>query len=422
MVTWHAQQAWLGGTGLESDVAIVTDGGSITEVQPGSVVDADRYLSGVVIPGLVSAHSHAFHRLLRGRTHGARGDFWSWRRSMYELARTLTPESYRELATEVFAEMVDAGVTTVGEFHYLHHRPDGAPYDDPNAVGIALIEAATVAGIRMTLLDTAYLSSDVSGAPPTPDQIRFSDGSIDAWRDRVAMLAAAVADREMVRLGVAAHSVRGVPIDDLATVAATAVELDLPFHIHVSEQRAENEACRTHHGLSPVGLLSREGALTPRTTLVHATHLEEGDIELIAAAGSMVCLCPTTEADLGDGIGPAIELASAGVPLCLGSDSNAVIDILREAHRLEHHDRLRLLRRGVHSPSALMAAATTTGMRSLGWSDRGIAAGGVADFVVVDPTSADLRGTGGSIEAIVLSATRASITEVVIGGIPHTPR
>jgi formiminoglutamate deiminase len=257
----------------------------------------------------------------------------------------------------------------------------------------------------------------VTGAPVASEQTRFSDGTVDEWASRVASLVDAVGDDPMIRIGVAAHSVRGVGADDLGVIAATSAELDLPLHIHVSEQQAENEACLAQHGVSPVGLLSRTGVLGPRTTLVHATHLTGDDIDLIAGSGSIVCFCPTTEADLGDGIGPALELTKAGVPICLGSDSNAVVDILHEANRLEQHDRLRLMRRGIHSPESLAAMATTNGMRSLGWSGGGLAAGSPADFIAVDPASSELVGTGASLAAVISAATRASVTDVVVAGI-----
>ncbi|MDA2980067.1 MAG: formimidoylglutamate deiminase [Actinomycetota bacterium] len=417
MVTWHAPKAWLGGPNLDSDVLIEVIDGHIVSISSGDATKADEALSGIVLPGLVSAHSHAFHRTLRGKTHDAGGDFWAWRTRMYEVANALTPDSYRESATALFSEMVAAGITTVGEFHYVHHRPDGTPYRDPNAFGFAIIEAASTAGIRLTLLDTAYLTSNVAGAPVLPEQVRFSDGSIDAWRERAVALAEAAEGNPMVRVGVAAHSVRGVASRDLSAVAATAEELGAPLHIHVSEQNAENEATLTEHGVTPVGLLARVGLLRQTTTLVHATHLTHNDIDLIASGGSTVCFCPTTESDLGDGIGPAIELADAGVPLCLGSDSNAIVDILREAHRLEQHDRLRLTRRGVHSSEALATAATSSGGRSLGWSGVGIAPGGEADFISIDTTSNELSGTDETLGAVMSSATRSSVADVVVAGI-----
>ncbi len=419
MERWYAERAWLGGLKVTESVVIEVRDGLVDEVIPGAEPsEVDHRLDGIVIPGLVSAHSHAFHRALRGRTGEGAGDFWAWRQPMYEVANRLTPDSYRELAVAVFSEMLSAGITTVGEFHYLHHGKDGRPYNDPNAMGRALSDAARQVGIRLTLLDTAYLTSNVSGAPVLPEQRRFSDGTIEAWAQRVRSLARDVENNELLRVGVAAHSVRGVHREDLGAIAQLAREMEAPLHIHVSEQIAENEACFNEHGVTPVQLLAQLDFLGPRVTLIHATHLAPGDIELIASSGTGVCLCPTTEADLGDGIGPAAELALAGVPLSVGSDSNVIIDIIDEARRVEHHDRLRLQRRGIHSPEALLDLATAKGADALGWGGAGrIAKGAPADFIAIDPDSNELAGTDRStITGIVMSGTRASVTDVVVAG------
>ncbi|MCB1246306.1 MAG: formimidoylglutamate deiminase [Acidimicrobiia bacterium] len=421
MQRWFSERAWMGGASFTHDVLVTTDKGRITDLTSGADRSTGRmagvtWLDGVVLPGLVSAHSHAFHRALRGRTHTVGGDFWAWRTPMYTLAGGLDPDKYYRLAVDVFGEMVRSGVTTVGEFHYVHHQPDGRPYDDANAMGLALVAAAQMVGIRLTLIDAAYLASSVDGAPVTTDQRRFSDGSVDAWRSRVEDLASELRSHATVTLGLAAHSVRGVPADALVSVAATARDLETPLHIHVSEQPAENTACLETHGMSPVSLLASTGFLGPDTTLVHATHLVEHDLSMVAASGSIVCLCPTTEADLGDGIGPAAEFVAAGVPICLGSDSNAVIDVFREAWAVEQHDRLRLGRRGVHDPAELLTAATSTGMRSLGWSGGGLRVGSEADFIAVSMDSLDLAGTPGDLPSVVSSATRASVTDVVVAG------
>lgn len=412
---WHASRAWLGGDDLASDVLVEVEEGVIATVTAGAKAGTARVLDGVLLPGMVSAHSHAFHRMLRGRTHAGRGDFWAWREAMYDKAGQLTPDSYHILAKDVFTEMLQSGITTVGEFHYVHHQPDGTPYDDRNAMGVALIEAAEEVGIRMTLLDTAFLASTVYGDPPSAEQARFSDGSIQSWGSRVQDLLSRPSS-ESVRIGVAAHSVRALTPRDLEQVADLATERDLPLHIHVSEQPAENEACRRAHGVTPIGLLADVGFLGPLTTLVHGTHATSEDIALVAKSGAQVCFCPTTEADLGDGVGPAEEYARSGVSLSLGSDSNTVIDILAETARLESHDRLRLQRRGIHSPRSLMLAATEVGARSLGWKAGRIAPGYVADFVVVDTSSHELVGTPGDLASIALHATRASVNRVVIDG------
>lgn len=416
---WHARHAWLGGLDLTEDVVIEVHEGTIAHVGVGrSDTDGARRLDGVVLPGLVSAHSHAFHRALRGRTSEPGGDFWSWREVMYKLANELTPALYRALAEAVFAEMLEAGITTVGEFHYLHHDEGGRSYDDPNAMGKALIDAAIQVGIRLTLIDTLYLASDASGSLPLPEQTRFSDRTVGSWSERVRDLSRFLEGNDLVRLGVAAHSVRGVAVADLGAVATVAEELDIPLHIHVSEQIAENEDCLEAHGVTPVQLLGREGFLGPRTTLVHATHLSADDIRTIGESGAGVCLCPTTEADLGDGIGPAAELSSAGVKLSVGSDSNAIIDMLEESRGVEHHDRLRLGRRDIHGPDDLLAMATRNGADALGWSGAGvIARGAPADFVVLDPDSLDLSGMDlSTISGLAMSASRAAVTDVVVGG------
>lgn len=421
METWHAAAAWLGETKdeIESDVLIAVEDGVIV----GVTVDSDRSgathtLAGIVIPGLVSAHSHAFHRALRGRREEATGDFWSWRSSMYELANKLTPETYRNLGAAVFGEMLLAGITTVGEFHYIHNDISGKPYGDQNAMGHALVEAAKSVGIRMTLIDSAYTTSDVTGSPVMQEQRRFADASMEHWISRVTRLVGDLRSEPLIKVGLAAHSVRGVRRSDLSLVVGVAKDLGCPLHIHVSEQVAENEQCLAEHGITPIELLDREGFLGTSTTLVHATHINDADISCIASSGSRVCLCPTTEAHLGDGIGRAIELSDAGVTLCVGSDSNTAIDVFEELRRVEHYDRLRLQRRGVHDMAALLAAGTSGGAESLGWMGGGrIAIGSPADFVAIDPFSVDLAGTDPtSVSGIVVAATRASVTDVVVHG------
>lgn len=402
------QHAWLGQDELESDVTVRLSGDRIADVSVGSDEPATP-IPGVAMPGMVSTHSHLFHRGLRGRTHSQGGDFWAWRKPMYELADSLDPDSYYAMACDVFGEMLRSGYTTVGEFHYLHHQADGDPYADANAMGIALLSAAETVGIRCTLLDTLYLYSDVSGAPPLPRQRRFSDGTADAWADRVTRLGSTA----LTKVGVAAHSVRAVQPEDLQVVSNTGMSIQSPIHIHVSEQPAENAACEAHFGVSPVELLEGNGMLTDRTTLVHATHVAAVDRERISHAGASVCFCPTTEADLGDGIGPAVEYAEAGIDLSIGSDSNAVIDPLLELRHLEYHDRLRKRRRGIHSPTQLLRYATVNGAKALGWDSGELAPGKLADIVILDVEPGDLAaGTG----MLALGTTAANVSNVMVGG------
>ncbi|NND01564.1 MAG: formimidoylglutamate deiminase [Acidimicrobiia bacterium] len=407
--------AGLVGGELVRDVTIEHNAGLITDLVAGEPSHGTS-VAGILAPPFVNGHSHAFHRALRGKTHRQGGDFWSWRDMMYRVAGELYPETYRRLAAGVFAEMLGAGITAVGEFHYLHHAAGGERFADPNAMALALVRAASDSGIRLTLIDTCYLSSDVTGSPVGLEQQRFSDGTVEQWTDRVRTLAALVADEPMVRLAVAPHSVRAVPAKDLPSIRAVADELDIPIHVHVSEQPAENEACVEEHGITPVELLVETGVLGPRSTAVHATHLTERDIELLAASGAGVCLCPTTERDLADGLGPAAELQGSGVPLSLGTDSNAVIDMFEEARGVELHDRLRTGRRGVHQGATLLDAATQQGAVSIGWPEIGsLNIGSAADFVVIDPSSFALAGAD-SLDGILFSATRNDVTDVYVGG------
>ncbi|MEU1780939.1 formimidoylglutamate deiminase [Streptomyces abikoensis] len=414
-VTYWAEHAWLG-THVEPGVAIEVTGGRITAVRtnvpappPGATT-----LRGLTLPGLANAHSHAFHRALRGRTQVGSGTFWTWRDVMYGVADRLTPDSYFALARATYAEMALAGITCVGEFHYLHHGPGGTPYADPNAMGEALIAAAAEAGIRITLLDTAYLSAGF-GEPPNHHQARFSDGTADAWAERAAALKPA----GHARIGAAVHSVRAVPADQLTTVADWAKEREAPLHVHLSEQTAENDACLAAHGRTPTRLLADHGVLGPRTSAVHATHLTAEDIALLGGAASTICMCPTTERDLADGIGPAVALQRAGSPLSLGSDSHAVIDLLEEARAMELDERLRSRTRGHWTAAALLRAATEDGHASLGWADAGrIEQGALADLTTVALDSVRTAGPAPrhGAETAVFAATGADIRHTVVGG------
>ncbi|MEU2239632.1 formimidoylglutamate deiminase [Streptomyces sp. NPDC018338] len=415
LTTYWLEHAWLD-TNVEPGVALEVADGRITAVRtgvdtppPGAVV-----LRGLTIPGLSNAHSHAFHRALRGTVQVGSGTFWTWREVMYTVAQRLTPDSYFALARAVYAEMALAGITSVGEFHYLHHAPGGTPYADPNAMGEALIAAAAEAGIRITLLDTAYLSSGF-GAAPEQHQLRFTDGTAEKWAERVS----ALKDRDGVRIGAAIHSVRAVPADQLATVARWAQDREAPLHVHLSEQTAENDACLAAHGLTPTQLLAEHGVLGPRTTGVHNTHLTDGDIGLLGSSTTGTCMCPTTERDLADGIGPAVALQRAGSPLSLGSDSHAVIDLLEEARAMELNERLRTRTRGHWTAAALLRAATADGHAALGWPDAGtLEAGALADFTTI---ALDTVRTAGPVprlaaETAVFAASAADVRHTVVAG------
>jgi len=414
--TYWAAHAWIDDR-IAADVRIdIGADGTIGSVRTQTAPEAgDRRLPGVLLPGLANAHSHAFHRALRGRTHADGGSFWTWRSVMYEAAERLDPDSYLALARAVYAEMALAGITAVGEFHYLHHDRHGRRYAEPNVMAQALAQAAADAGIRLTLLDTCYLAGGLTAdgyTAPEGVQRRFDDGDAAAWAARVADLKLP----DPVVVGAAIHSVRAVPADQLATVAAAtrpATAAAAPLHVHLSEQPAENEACLAFHGVTPTGLLERTGVLGPTTSLVHATHLSDADVRALRT--SQVCFCPTTERDLADGIGPARALADAGAGLTLGSDQHAVVDPFEEARGLEMHERLATRRRGRFSPAELVRALTVTGHRSLGRPELGrIAVGAPADLVAVRRDS--VRTAGSAPAQIVLSATAADVDTVLVGG------
>ena len=375
---------------------------------------------GTVLPGFGNAHSHAFHRALRGRTHADGGDFWQWRQSMYAAAHSLDPVLYRRLATAVFAEMLVSGYTAVGEFHYLHHQPDGTPYPQAHAMELALASAAQEVGIRLVLLDTSYLAGGIHRSL-LPEQAGFGDGSADGWlarwwalRETLATEAAArPGNPALVTLGAALHSVRAVPVEAMREILA-GLPAGVPLHIHLSEQPRENADCVAAYGSTPTEVLAGLGALSPRLSAVHGTHLSDTDLQLLGANGVTVVMCPSTEADLGDGIGPARALADAGAPIALGSDQNAVVDPFLELRGLEMGERLASLQRGRFSPAALLQAATTNGYASLGLTGGSLVPGAPADLVEVDRQS--LRTVGAAVEQLVLAATAADVRRVIVAG------
>jgi formiminoglutamate deiminase len=413
--TYHCELAWRGGDAAVADVTIEVSGDRIVRVSESvpAPAGAER-LPGLTLPGFANAHSHAFQRAIRGRTQRGTGSFWTWREQMYSCAARLDPDNYHRLARAVFGEMVIAGITGVGEFHYLHHGPGGTPYANPNAMGEAVVAAAAEAGLRITLIDTCYLHGGVE-TPLDATQRRFADADVNAWVAR----ADALAPSETSRLGAAVHSVRAVDPESIAVVADWANARGLPLHAHVSEQPAENAQCLAAYGVTPTGLLAESGALSDRFTAVHATLMTDDDIALLGAAGATVCMCPTTERDLADGIGPSAALVAAGVTLAVGSDSQAVIDPFEEARAIETDERLASRVRGTRDAPSLLRAATANGHAALGWPDSGrIEVGALADLVTVDLTSVRTAGTTSenALESAVFAASAADVRHVLVGG------
>ena len=415
---YWCELAWLGGGAAAEGVVIEIEDERIAAVEAGVAAPppgATR-LDGITIPGLANAHSHAFQRALRGRTHSARGDFWTWREAMYALASRLDPDLYLALARATFGEMALAGITCVGEFHYLHHGPEGVPYADPNEMGEAMLQAARDAGIRITLLDACYLHGGV-GEEPSDVQRRFSDGDADGWLGRAAELA----EGPGARIGAAIHSVRAVDPESATVVAAWATERGLPLHAHVSEQPAENSASLEAYGSTPTAVLAGADAVSERFVAVHGTHLDDCDFGILGDAGSACCLCPTTERDLADGIAPAGRLRDSGIGLALGSDSHAVIDLFEEARAVELDERLESGERGRSPVAQLLRPATDGGHACLGWPDAGrLAPGATADLVTVGLDSPRLAGTdaASAVSSVVFAATAADVRGVVVGGRP----
>lgn len=432
------ETAWVDGEVATGVLLTADDTGTLTSVETG--IDTPPTIAEVVpgfaLPGGVNAHSHAFHRILRGRTHGDGGTFWTWREVMYSVAAKLDPENYETVARAVFAEMLAGGYTSVGEFHYVHHAPDGTPYglgtdaesgrprghvsarDEPrtHAMERALARAAASAGLRIRLLDTCYLTGGID-TDLSEEQARFGDGSIDGYMDRHAGLSKAFATEfpvnapgeSFVHVGSAIHSIRAVPAANLPRFA----ELEGPVHVHLSEQPAENDVCQAAYGTTPTQVLDRSGVVASNLSAVHATHLSDDDIATLGGAEANIVMCPCTEADLADGIGPARELADAGATISIGSDQHVVLDALRETQGMEAGERLRSGQRGRFSPAELITSLTKGGARSLDLPVGELAVGKACDFIAVRTDSMRTFGSVG--EQTILSATSADVTMTVSG-------
>ena len=366
----------------------------------------------IVLPGFTSAHSHAFQRALRGRTQQPverdSGSFWSWRELMYRLAAAMNPEQMYALSHFAFVELACAGVTTVGEFHYVHHQPDGTPYDDRLELSDAVIRAALDAGIRICLLRVIYERAGW-GRAAEGAQRRFVDRDIDEALGDIDELAARYRHEARVSIGVAPHSVRAVSADGIETAARFARERALPFHMHLSEQPREVEECVAEHRVRGAVMLAERNVIDERFVAVHATHLDDEEIALLGQAEALVCLCRTTERDLGDGMPRVRELTEAGVEICCGVDSHASSDPFEEARAIELDERTRTMKRALFDPSALLRAGTENGARATGTAERAS-----ADRIVLCAERPELAGVDPSqLDASVLfGAHPASVTEV----------
>ncbi|MBX3275173.1 MAG: formimidoylglutamate deiminase [Sandaracinaceae bacterium] len=364
----------------------------------------------MLLPGLATAHSHAFQRALRGRAQRARGSFWSWRGLMYELASRVSPDDVHALSRFAFAELARAGVTAVGEFHYLHHQPDGTPYAERTALADAVIRAALEVGLRIALLRVIY-ERPGHGRAPEGAQRRFVDASLDDALGDVEALAARWSGEPRVRVGVAPHSVRAVTLPSIVEAARFAEARAMPLHMHVSEQRREIHECLAEHGARPVRLLADAGVLGPRFVAVHATHLAADEVR--ALGGSFACLCRTTERDLGDGLPPTRELVRAGARLCFGVDSHASSDPFEEMRAAELDERSRTERRALLEAPVLLEAASAGGYAAIGMA--GLER---EDEVALDARDDALAGARDATldDAVVFGAGPRAVRSVCVGG------
>ena len=411
--------------------AVVCDeAGKILEIADRE--DGIRLKNKALLPGLINAHSHAFQRVIRGRTeHRSQhttDSFWTWREQMYAAANRLGPDDIYNASRMAFLEMALTGITAVGEFHYIHHSRDGSAYSDPNLLEREMIRAARDVGIRIALLRVAYARAGFE-TEANPLQVRFIEDSPEIYLKHLEQLLEAPELKDgMAWVGVAPHSVRAVPLEYLKTIVAFANERALPVHMHVAEQPAEVSACIEEYGRSPVALLETEGLLSPRFTAVHAIHVTPKAIGAIARSGALVCACPTTERNLGDGVVPVDRYFDAGVPVALGTDSQIQIDLLEDARELEYHLRLQHTARNVLAPrddsgSAALAkrlfdCASVNGARSIGFEGGKLEPGAPADFFTVDLDDPSIAGSSVDdlLANIVFSLSRAAIRDVVVAG------
>lgn len=429
---------------VHEDAVLVVEDDHIVCIEPSDTphdVDLGRV---ALVPGLVNAHSHAFQRAIRGRTEyldalRTEEDFWSWRSLMYRAALSFDPDALEAVSRMAFLEMVLAGITTVGEFHYLHHQPDGAPYEDPNELGHRVIRAARDVGLRIVLLRVAYHRAGF-GRPALPQQRRFVEPDVDTFLQRAEALAAHWAPDPLVSVGLAPHSIRAVPREWLGAVGEHARAHDRVVHIHACEQRAEIEQSRAEYGAEPVAVLDDAGLLdarTTRTTLVHGTHLDEEALRRLARARPTICACPSTERNLGDGVLPALHLLLRRVPIALGTDSQATIDPWVEMRLVEYHERLRAERRNVlarahgvwlgapddgrlETADLLWPMGSAHGARSLGLPVGTLTAGAPADFLALDLDDPSLAATSARtlLADLVFSTTPRAVRAAWVAGRP----
>jgi len=423
---------------FDSNAAVVCDNaGNINRFVGRREVEKPITLKDrAVLPGLINAHSHAFQRVIRGRTEyrtaNTKDSFWTWREMMYSAATRLVPEDIYDAARMAFLEMALTGITAVGEFHYLHHGPDGTPYDDPNLLAKEVVRAAQDVGLRIALLRVAYARSGFESELKI-QQIRFIEKNPETYLRNLELLSKDLGrtndtSHAAAWVGIAPHSVRAVPLDYIRQVIQFADERKLPVHMHVAEQQAEVSACIKEYGRSPVALLATESLLSDRFTGIHAIHVTPKAIAMLAAARAMICACPTTERNLGDGIVPVDSFFQQGLRVALGTDSHVEIDLLEDARELEYHLRLQKMERAVLGSAEdsgmsaiaarLFASATVSGAESIDAPGGTLEPGRPADFFTVDLNDPSIAGASEDdlLSSIVFALSKTAVKDVVVGG------
>ena len=422
-------QALLYGGWARDVLVSVHPTGAISDVRIDAEPGAAARVAGIAVPGVPNAHSHAFQRAIAGLTEGGSpsGDtFWSWRDRMYAFLERLTPDDVEAIAAQLYVELLRHGYTTVAEFHYLRNDPDGAPYADPTEMGRRVLAAAETAGIGLTLLPTLYRASDFGGTLATEGQRRFV-ATVDEILQDIQSLGAAAAASKNVRMGLALHSLRAVPPEDL-TAAIDGLDSDgprLPVHIHVAEQTAEVEACLEWCGQRPVEWLLEHAPVDSRWCLVHATHMTSEEMDALIDRTAVVCVCPTTEANLGDGIFPLQEFESGFGRWAIGSDSHVSVGPAAELRLLEYAQRLTRRERNVarayegHSTGrSLLENAWRSGADACARAVGSIRIGHRADIVVLDGDHPALVGRTEDeiLDSWIFSGEDTPVRDVMVGG------
>ncbi|HEY2975714.1 MAG TPA: formimidoylglutamate deiminase [Pyrinomonadaceae bacterium] len=454
--TWLPDLVYTNGRFHSMVAAVCDDAAQVVRIVSASQVENAISLRGrALLPGLINAHSHAFQRVIRGRTEYRTANntdsFWTWREMMYRAAARLTPEDVYDASRMAFLEMALSGITAVGEFHYLHHAPDGSAYDDPNLMAKEVVRAANDVGLRIALLRVAYARSGYE-TEANPQQLRFIEKDPEAYLKNVAQLRSDLGEgNNMAWVGIAPHSVRAVPLNYLKEIINLANQRQLPVHMHVAEQPAEVSACIEEYGRSPVALLATEGLLSDSFTGVHSIHVSPKAVRMLADARALVCACPTTERNLGDGIVPVDGFFKQGVRVALGTDSQVEIDLLEDARELEYHLRLQKMERAVldagRSPvgegsslsadsgaapdrgtlsdgqgstlaTRLFNCATVGGAESINAPGGSLESGLAADFFTVDLDDPSIAGASEDdlLSSIVFSLSRTAVKDVVVAG------